>query len=109
MQRLVRRDHLDNAHHARVLVRKNVAVEHKAPGKVVKLRAHYDLAPRRNRDSVLVTSGVDGLAVDADDLEWVDVNMNRMENVTWVLQHPLLRGPQHGRHIDAVFIKQLAI
>src|SRR5690606_10632221 len=83
-------DNLDDAHHSPVLVTQDVAVVDVLAGEVDETRTHRDRAVGRQRSGVFPPRRLIRLAIDGDDLEFVDVNMERVPLVAIVVDRPFL-------------------
>ena len=87
----------------------DVAVVDVFAGEVEEAGADDDLAERRDRVRVFPGVGIDRLAVDRDDLEIVDVDVERVGVGAGVTQDPLLRRPEGNPLVDPVVLAQLAV
>ena len=75
----------------------DVAVVDVFAGEVEEAGADDDLAEGRDRGRVFPGVGIDRFAIDRDDLEIVDVDVERVRVGAGVTQNPLLRRPRLTR------------
>ena len=71
-------DHFDHTHHAAIAMKENMAVIDESAGVVLKRDPDHHLAMTGKDHRILPASRVVRLTIDCDDLEIVDVDVERM-------------------------------